>query len=57
MTALSQVEKNEFIKRILDNTDWKAYWDSVAKKCDPEIEAYRKARAASAAKAHEHWVV
>ena len=57
MTALSQDEKNEFIKRILDNTDWKAYWDSVAKKCDPEIEAYRKARAASAAKAHEHWVV
>ena len=44
-------------KDFLQNTDWDDYWDNVTKACEPEIEAYRRASAASYAKAHEHWFI
>jgi hypothetical protein len=33
----------EEVQRILDNTDWEAFWQRVHEACAPEIEAYRRA--------------
>ena len=57
MKELFQEEKLKVIQNCIDNTDWEAYWDTVTKACEPEIDAYSRASAASYAKAHEHWLV
>ncbi len=50
MNDLSQEEKHKMIQAFIDNTDWEKYWSGVAKACEPEIEAYRRASAMSYAK-------
>lgn len=46
--ARQPIEDSEkVIRDFIKNTDWKAYWDEVTKACEPEIEAYRQARAKS----------
>ena len=57
MNRLSDEEKTKLVNDFLQNTDWDDYWDNVTKACEPEIEAYRRASAASYAKAHEHWFI
>lgn len=41
------------IKRILAETNWRAYWETVAKDTEPEIAAYAEARRKSLARAHQ----
>lgn len=43
------------VEKILKNTDWNKFWEDVHKACEPELEAYRRAAARSAARAAMHW--
>jgi hypothetical protein len=40
-------EDKKIIQRMLDETDWDEFWSDVSKKCVPEIDAYKLARAKS----------
>ncbi len=53
---MKSISKEE-IEKILQNTDWQKFWDTVSENCQKEIEAYRVAEAKSRAVAHLHWFI
>lgn len=50
---MKATETHKKVSKILAQTDWKAFWEEVAKAAEPEIKAYDEARRKSLARAYK----
>ena len=57
MNELEKIPTTNVINEWLKTVDWDKFWSNVTDDCKDEIDAYRKASAASYAKSHEHWFI